>query len=69
MNDSEIRDYLSNIAERLEFVANFLHLSGEIALNASVNNPVKLKSMVDTVVYGELMAMSSMIIDDIKEDE
>ena len=69
MNDSEIRDYLIDIAERLEVLSNMLCLSGHIASRSFVNEPVKLKMMLDSIVCDELVAMSGKIIDDIKESE
>ena len=67
MNDSEIRDYLVDIAERLEVLSNVLRLSGEVAIKARFNEPYRLKSMLDSIVCEELVVMSGIIIDDIKE--
>ena len=67
MNDSEIRDYLLDIAERLEVLSNVLRLSGEVAIKARFNEPHRLKAMLDDVVCDELALMSGMIIDDLKE--
>lgn len=67
MNDSEIRDYLVDIAERLESLSNVLSLSDRLACMSRINEPFKIKCMLDSIISDELLAMSSVIIDDINE--
>lgn len=67
MEDSEIYDYMIDIAERLEVLSNVLSFSGYISVNSSVNEPVKLKVMLDSIICDELLAMSGKIIDDINK--
>ena len=67
MNDSEIRDYLIDIAERLEALSNILSVSATLSSMSRVNEPYKIKHMLDSMVCDELYAIFSTIIDDINE--
>ncbi|MDE5583644.1 MAG: hypothetical protein K2J08_08060 [Ruminococcus sp.] len=66
MND-EIRDYLIDIARRLEALANILSVSATLSSISSVNEPCHIKFMIDSIIRDELIATSGQIIDDIKE--
>ena len=68
MND-EIRNYLVDIAVRLEVFANVLSLSSDIMSNARFNEPARIKIMLDSIICDELKVLSGVIIDDIKEEE
>lgn len=67
MKDSEFHDYLVEIAERLEVLSNILSCSASISSMSSVNEPYKIKFMLDSIIRNELIAMSSAIIDDINK--
>lgn len=67
MEDSELRNYLVDIAERLEVLSNVLRLSTDVVSNARYNRPANLKLMLDSIICDELVVMAGIIIDDVNE--
>lgn len=65
MNESKFRDYMVDVAERLEVLSVFLSKSVELASKSRINQPVKIKYMIDSIISDELLAMSDCIIDEI----
>lgn len=67
MDKSEFYDYMVDVAERLEVLSVILSKSVELASKSRVNQPVKVKYMIDSIISDELIAMAGCIIDDIKK--
>lgn len=67
MEDSEIYDYMVDVAERLESLSNVLSCSASLSSMSRINEPYKIKFMLDSIICDELLAISGKIIDDINE--
>lgn len=67
MDKSEFYAYMVDVAERLEVLSAILSKSVELASKSRINQPVKIKYMIDSIISDELLAMSDCIIDDIKK--